>query len=321
MTDTMPSTFTGPIFEILAGSEKTRFFAHASVLEKSDKLKAVSRGEWKDSSERIILLEDWEPETVGRLLEWLYTGDYETPFPAEASPLAAETLESLASEKPMPSNDVKDVLISSMPEKIGSAKGSQQAPKSFEDIEYKKADPKLAPSNAEAFALWTATFKKANPCGLNFEGILLAHAKLYSLADYTLLPVLQAQAFQRIKAVLSFMHYFYLRVVGPDLPTGNQPVIINIITLVRYVYANTVRLVSEEEPLRELISTFIALNYDKFKDEEGVVREFMGQGEDLQADMHDKVQVMVLAMKNELEKMKAELEESKNIIRFLKDRR
>ena len=42
-------------------------------------------GGWKDSAEGKIVLVDWDGDTVGRLLEWLYTGDYESPLPADAS--------------------------------------------------------------------------------------------------------------------------------------------------------------------------------------------------------------------------------------------
>ena len=320
MTDTSASPFTGVIFEILVGSEKTRFVAHASVLEKSDKLKAVTRGKWKDSSERVIVLEDWEPETVSRFLEWLYTGDYEAPHPSEASPSEAETLERRVTEKPIPSDkDWKDVILKlEPPKRLGSANGSSQVLKPLEEMKFDKANPKLTPSHAEAFTLWTATYrksaayKKSPSDSLNFEGTLLAHAKLYSLADYMLLPRLQAQVFQRLKAVLLFMHTCYLLPKDFSLPPkGKQPVILNIVTLIRYVYANTVRLVSEEEPLRELISTFVALNYDKFRDDGGVVRKFMGQGGDFQEDLYDKMQMKVLDIETELKLMKMELKLTK----------
>lgn len=65
------SPFTGPTFEIIAGPNHTSFIVHARVLEKSEKLKAVVQGEWKESIDRRIVLEDWDPETVGLLIEWL----------------------------------------------------------------------------------------------------------------------------------------------------------------------------------------------------------------------------------------------------------
>jgi len=79
MPDITSSPFTGPVFEILAGFQYKSFVAHGNVLAKSNKLKAMMEGEWKDSRDRSIVLIDWDDETVGRLLEWLYTDDYSSP--------------------------------------------------------------------------------------------------------------------------------------------------------------------------------------------------------------------------------------------------
>lgn len=73
------------------------------------------------------------------------------------------------------------------------------------------------------------------------------------------------------------------------------------------MYANTTKLESEEEPLRELISTFIALHYDQFGNEEGEVLRFMEQGGDLPGDVHDKVRRNELAFKEELKAVKKDL--------------
>ena len=73
-----------------------------------------------------------------------------------------------------------------------------------------------------------------------------------------------------------------------------------ILTLVQYVYATTTRLESEEEPLRKLISTFIALNYDQFRDKGGEVLRFMEQGGDFQGGLYDKVRRYEVALRAEL---------------------
>lgn len=76
MATSNPDFFSGPIFEIIAGPEARSLLAHASVLSKSDKLKALIDGRWKDSNERKIVLTDWDVGTVTRLLEWLYAEDF-----------------------------------------------------------------------------------------------------------------------------------------------------------------------------------------------------------------------------------------------------
>ena len=267
------------------------------MLEKSEKLRAVTRGRWKDSSERKIVLEDWDPETVGRLLEWLYTADYESPYPVEASQSKEQVPETVAQETKVPSEQVVG-LRSITPRKIKSAKGSLRLMTCLQDVHFNKAGPKPAPSHAEAFTEWATRFKAA-PKSLIFEATLLAHAKLYALADYMLLPALQAQVFQRLKAVLLIISAPD-QYSGPMLPIANEPVIGDIIKLIRYVYANTTKLESVEEPLRELVSTFVAFNYDQFYDKGRVVRKFMEEGGEFHGDVYEKVARLQLALKEEL---------------------
>lgn len=312
----MSDLFVGPFFEIVAG--QTAFLAHASVLEKSEKLRVIVQGRWKDSTEHKILLEDWDPQTVGRLLEWLYTGDYESPFPAEAPQPKAENLEVPAQNTSVHPNP--DAKVPQSSPKNESAKGSQRPLMSLADIPFNKAEPELRPSNAEAFKQWASKYPHS-PCVLNFEAALLTHARLYALADYMLLPALQAQIFQRLKALFSFIstaaYTSSSGVATLSLPLANTPVIGNIITLIQYVYANTTRLESEDEPLRELISTFVALHYDQFDDEGGEVLEFMAQGGDFQGDVHDKVRRNEIALKKENALLKKKLKEVNNAIKEL----
>lgn len=296
------SPFTGPTFEIIAGSEKTRFVAHASMLDKSDKLRAIIRGKWgkwKETSECEIMLADWDAETIGRLVEWLYTGDYQCPYPAEVPQSVLEDLKIRIPETPMPSKEREKCF---KPAPKGLVFPRRLAP--LMDVHFTKANQGLAPSQAEAFKLWSAKSHGV----LNFEATLLAHAKLYVLADYMLLPTLQAQNFYRLKAVFTFINQSSY---SPDthstsdsLFKENMPVIENIINLAQYVYTNTTRLGTEEEPLRKLVSTFIALNYDQFRDERGVVQGFLAQGGDIQADILDKVGKYQLDLKYELTALK-----------------
>ena len=83
----------------------------------------------------------------------------------------------------------------------------------------------------------------------------------------------------------------------------------NLLTLIQYAYANTTGLESEEEPLRELISTFIVLNYDQFTDVGDRVQTFMEQGGDFHGDVHDKMRRHQIASKKELKALQKELNE------------
>ena len=281
------------------------------MLEKSEKLKAVTCGNWKDSSECKIVLEDWDSKTVGRLLEWLYSGDYESPSPAEAPQFDVESSGIRVSETTVPSKQGADLPFIT-PKKIESARGSNRPLTSLQNIYFNEARPNLARSYAETFEPWARRFEQ-DPSSLNFEATLLAHAKLYALADYMLLPALQAQAFDRLKAVLMVIspptYTFYSAFRNSRLPIANLPVIGNLVTLIQYVYANTTRLESKEEPLRELISTFIVLNYDQFCDVGDLVQTLMEQGGDFQGDVHDKMRRHQIASKKELKALQTQLSE------------
>ena len=211
----------------------------------------------------------------------------------------------------MPSKQRADLPFIT-PKEIESARGSNRPLTSLENIYFDEARPKLAHSYAETVEPWVRRFEQ-DPSSLNFEATLLAHAKLYALADYMLLPALQAQAFDRLKAVLMVIsppaYAFYSAFRDSRLPIANLPVIGNLLTLIQYVYANTTGLESKEEPLRELISTFIVLNYDQFTDGGDLVQTFMEQGGDFHGDVHDKMLRHQIASKEELKALQTKLRE------------
>ena len=298
----MSNLFVGPMFEILAGPNHTKFLAHPSILKNPRRLEPSYRANGKTAPSSESCWIDWDPETVGRLLEWLYSGDYESPYPTKVPQPGAEVLEVPVPETSVPSNSNAKEGSQSTP-KSESAKGSQRPLIPLAKYPFNETDPELRPCDAEAFKQWVLKFPHS-PCVLDFQASLLTHAKLYALADYMLLPTLKAQSFQRLKALLLFIsaptYSSAANTATLSLPVTNTPVIGNIVALVRYVYANTTRLESEDEPLRGLISTFIALHYDQFDDEGGEVSELVKQGGDFVVDLHDKVRRNVIALKQEV---------------------
>ena len=90
---------------------------------------------------------------------------------------------------------------------------------------------------------------------MNSEAILLAHAELYLACDHQL-PDLQALVLSRLQSTLQFLDGF----------TAKTPVVGNLVTLVEYFYDNTGRPAIGQEPLRKLISSFIAHNFNNFDD-------------------------------------------------------
>ena len=255
----------------MAGFEQMHFVAHASVLEQSDNLKAVIHGKWKDSLEREIVLEDWDAATVGRVLQWLYTGDYKVPNP----------------KVPFP-------LVKNHKQIARSAAATAQSPKPtltpLANLRFNKLSPPTKRTEAETLESWMQ--RAGDVCyDMDYELTLMAHAKLYVLANYMLLPGLQAFTFERLQKLLSTMSPI----------KKDKSVISNVVTLIDYVHATTTRPDVGEESLQELITTFIALNFSQFNDGGGKVQRLMNQNRDFAEDVVDKVRRNMADIENKLE--------------------
>ena len=272
----LSSPFTGPTFDIIAGPEQMHFIAHTSVLEQSDNLKAVICGKWKDSLERKIMLEDWDAASVSRMLQWLYTGDYKAPNPT------------------LP--DAHDTAVENHEHDSNAwvADSAAQWPKHTSPLLLARLMSKNPPlpskrTEAEAFEAWMQAAGDVR-YDMDYELTLMAHAKLYVLANYMLLPGLQAFTYERLQMTLAFMS-----------PLGkDKPVISNLITLIDYLHASTIRPDAGEEPLQELITAFLALSFSQFNDGGGKVQRLMNQYRDFAEDVLDKVRTIMTAMEDTL---------------------
>lgn len=282
------------------------------MLEKSERLKAVVQVIWKCCLDRCIVLKDWDPETVGRFLEWLSTGDYDIPWLAKASKSAPEGNSTLrATEASVFSNLGIKAGPPSTPE-FKSAIGPKRPLTPLANICFNKTGSELASPYAEALQQWT-TESEAFKSGMDFEASLLAHAKLYALADYMLLPVLQAEVFQCLRILLVFTEALSRKSVSlwaRGDRVASKPVMSSIMTLVRYVYAHTTKPESGEEPLRKLVTTFIALHYDQFEDQVEEALRSMEQGGDCRVDIFDKVRRNEFALRKDLLKARRGLVEA-----------
>lgn len=93
---------------------------------------------------------------------------------------------------------------------------------------------------------------------MNSEATLLAHADLYLACDYQL-PDLQALVLSHLQSTLQFLDGF----------TAKMPVVGNLVTLVEYFYDKTGRPATGQEPLRKLMTSFIAHSFNNFDDGDG----------------------------------------------------
>ena len=333
------SPFTGPMFEILAGSEQVSILAHASILSKSDTLKALVEGSWKDSVERQIKMEDWDADTINRLVEWLYAGKYSSPCPEKASSgdVTAIVGKQTPAEIPYTDQALADAESSSLGSYVVSDSesdlSSDLSSDSDSDSEF-ESDPDLAelasifgsspekhsaseadhdsrrcipatPKSPLDFKGWLK--RCATPSNtMNFEPSLLAHAKMYCLANYMMLPALRELALKHVAVLLSHVH---------PIDTGS-PAVMNLIVLIRYVYANTCTPGKGEDPLRKYLCCFTANNAAAFRDKAGTeVLGLMMEGGDFTADVWRKTRAnlgvsnrKVTFLKSEVKRLKGDLE-------------
>jgi len=111
---------------------------------------------------------------------------------------------------------------------------------------------------------------------------MMAHAQIYALANYTFLPALKDTSLRQIARALVFM----ARSVGDD-KIWSAEITCDLTSVVRFVYENTNKLVSEDEPLRRFVSSFSADLFDNL--DEMTVNELMGEGGDCVVDIISKV--------------------------------
>lgn len=242
------SCMSSEIFELVAQNDVT-FYVHKDLLGfHSQPFKEAASGVWKESNERKILLADWDAKTVGRLIQFLYTGDYKypDPSPTDEANLPVET------EKLVPSlPDTPDVS------KHGTVTTFLTCVESVID---EHAHPPMTDS------MW---LERVDIFNFDFGETFLAHAKVYCLAHYKSIPTLKTLALARLARTLLKLN-----------PLGSNPHLpINILNLATYVYGNTDSLSNSEEPLRKVISHYVACNFVFWQTEPAAVEMMCGGGD------------------------------------------
>lgn len=225
-----PSCMSSEIFELVA-QDDARFFVHKDILaHQSQPFKEATSGVWKESTERKILLKDWDAKTVGHLVQFLYTGDYKYPDPssteAEHPPVAEE-------KSVTKSSNELEIRVRTLAPFLECIVGSTP----------ERSDPRMTDS---------AWLDRVDTSTFDFEETLLTHAKLYTLAHYKSIAALKALAQERLSGILLKLH--------PLACNLNPHLAMNIVNLATFVYANTDSLSNSAEPLRNILSHFVALN-------------------------------------------------------------
>ncbi|KAF8242917.1 hypothetical protein K440DRAFT_615217 [Wilcoxina mikolae CBS 423.85] len=300
--------FASPPYTLLVGVTKKRYTVHSGLLSaKSDSLRALITGEWAENQSYEIDWSEWEEDTVKMFLEWLYTGTYTFPEPEPLEEKCA-TEESAAMEVAYETAEPEPKTEPGSPASVLSW-SPNLAPLTSTGVLYAALPGPPSPLE-ELPAPATPTEISSDKRGLrrshhdqhfNYSSLLMSHAKLYVLAQYTGVMPLKAIASRRLQQELSGFQAMSL------LPTS--PIIGNIIELVQYVYANTDRLVSTEEPLRKTVNTFCAHKFLEMQG--GEFRALLEEGGDFAGDFWEKVSRKV---KYDMFQADAKMKEKENAV-------
>ncbi|KAL8711806.1 MAG: hypothetical protein Q9220_003750 [cf. Caloplaca sp. 1 TL-2023] len=264
-----PSGFQSQVFKILVGQSQEPFFVHAHALSRSKPLRQMITGAWKENQEKTIEWPEWDPRMAEKFIEWLYTDDYHCVYPAQIGIFKVISDAADISFGDIPTGSISEGEVI---EGEGKAVAQPKAPKSEEPAAKKQktgastflsvkeivtstgsAPKKLTQS--EHFDLWMGHLSY-KPEDLDYSTTFSTHVQLYLMGHQYLLDSLKLMARQRLGAVL----------VSIGRPTIGAPIINNILSLIREIYVGTGQGQDEEEPLRSLVTTFVATHFSTFKE-------------------------------------------------------
>lgn len=228
--------------ELLADNREQRFLIHKDILiSQSKPFEEAITGVWKEATQRKVDLGDWDGDTVGRLVEFLYTGNYTYPDP---EPITGQKF-LLATEKA--ASDQESASRETMHPNTPSGESQLYTDRPLTPLEdcIRSSLPPQRELQTDA-----AKLGGFDPTQHDYKEALLSHARVYVLAHYKSIDALCTLALRRVLITLS--------AINPVQP--NSHISSNILHCARYIYDNTDCLTRSEEPLRRVISQFTALN-------------------------------------------------------------
>lgn len=257
---------------------------------------AAHPGPLRDTVEQAgprINLQDWDGDTVGRFVEFLYVGHYQAPSPTRQPSVAApepapsdddnddddDDTYRLGANTPTTSQSVRPGTAQSDATETGPGWAAPPGPRPLTPLCQfglelnSDPNPNMKREVLEMFGLRTF-----NPAVCDYGDALLAHAKVYSLAQNQEVEALRKLAFQHLLSVL----------LGIGAVEPGWRVVVDIIHLLRYVYSHTVPAEDSEEPLQKIVSQFAALNFPALQSRDEMT-ELIREGGKLTSDLMDKV--------------------------------
>lgn len=286
-----------PVYTIAAGLKRKEFPVHSGLLSSSSEtlrmLVASRRG-------TTIVWEQFDEETVGRFVQWLYTREYQVPAPKPAAlhssgkfagfdtrqprptsrvfaeAMASSFMPSPPSTPPSPCSVLSDAGFSSASTPPTTASSSSSAP------------TQSRPGTADSTANHAPTADP--PTTLDYEEPFLAHAKMYALGQFTDITALKLRSINRLAGLLDEIRWLDRSSAAAD----------NFVKLARYVYEHTDTLSRgsnggsssgsndrREESLRVVVASFAAFNFERL--DCPAMMGLMAEGGDFVTDVVKKV--------------------------------
>ena len=242
------AAFSSPVFQINAEKGTRTFYVHGDVLSRnSQPFKVIVDGNWEESVKREINLDEWDADTVGRMVDYLYSKDY--------------TWQKSGKFKPAP---------------VAVSEKSPSVEHLFRAVRPLTPPTRLIEDRCTSYLPYNEwVLDHANKEEGSGE-LLLMHAKVYALADYWAIEGLSDLALDRL---LRTLEAFQVTKCVPQ-QTGY------IVELVSYIYENTCSRFEnqEQEPMRQTVTRFIALEFTKLNSKREI-SELMGTCGDLARDL------------------------------------
>lgn len=246
----------------MAQSGVRRFLVHSGILaSQSQPLKEITRSEPTD---RTIDFSEWDVDTVGRFIEFLYVGRYHVPE---------------LTQPESDDSDYPDTPATTTAQSVASETQSDTTETRFDTTEIRSGSPRpLTPLSHFDLGSENQPSENLGPSVCDFGEVLLAHAKVYFLAQGQKVDALWRMAYKHLLSTLQAIGS-----VEPGWKVGS-----NIVDLLRYVYSRPLLADAPEEPLRKLVVQFAALNFPALQ-ERSEMAELMREGGSLASDLMDKV--------------------------------
>jgi hypothetical protein len=286
------------MFRLMAGTppKDKVFYINQSVFAASGSgslHSLVEKDKWLEGHEGVVNWSHLDADTAERLVSFLYWGDYEVPDP-ELILDAQERGRALEREYRM---DRVNSATSVDPPSLA---------RPLTPIEHCLGDEIGLPEKQTQTAAGRFEALGCPSTQYSYRGALIAHAQIYVLAHQHLLKDLEKLALQRMTQTL-------LRISISADHTA-----VELMELVEYVYENTDERPEEigVEPMRKLVSHFIAANFTGFLNARGrygpgkdAVRRVVESGGAFMLDLTWKLGNQLLVDASHIENLEKRLEE------------